>query len=121
MFKITDNLHPSFLNHTNFKCTYFFFATETTFAILGTHLWPLSVVKQRLYDNFIQNWNSWLREFSRASFYSGVCSFHYHYLNFVRVKKYRQETARLWCSSHRLEIEAGRCHKPIRTPVENKT
>ena len=41
-------------------------------------------------------------------------------LNFVRVKKCRQAIARLWCSSHRLEIEAGRWHKPIRTPVENR-
>ena len=41
MFKISDNLHFSFLNYTNFKCSYFF-ANETTFAILGTHFWPLS-------------------------------------------------------------------------------
>ena len=47
----------------------------------------LSLVKQRMHDNFIQNWNSRLRESSRASFYSGICSFHYqHYLNCVRVK-----------------------------------
>ena len=46
----------------------------------------LSLVKQRLHDNFIQNWNSWLRESSRASFYSGISSFHYqYYLNFVSV------------------------------------
>ena len=42
MFKISDNLHFSFSNYTNFKCTYFF-ANEITFAILGTHVWPLSV------------------------------------------------------------------------------
>ena len=54
----------------------------------------LSLVKQSLHDNFIQ-------------------SIH-------RVKKYRQAIARLRCSSDRLEIEAGRLHKPIRTPVENR-
>ena len=81
----------------------------------------LSLVKQILHDNFIQYWNSRLRKSSRASFYPGISSFHYqHYLNFVRVKKYRQAIARLPCSSHRLEIEAGRWHKPIRTPVENR-
>ena len=81
----------------------------------------LSLVKQRLHDNFIQNWNSRLRESSRASFNSGISSFHFqHYLNFVRAKKYRQAIARLRCSSHRLEIEADRWHKPIRTPVENR-
>ena len=69
----------------------------------------LSLVKQRLHDNFVQNWNSRLRESSRASFYSGISSFHFqHYLDFVRAKKYRQAIARLRCSSHRLEIEAGR-------------
>ena len=48
----------------------------------------LSIVKQKLHDNFIQNWNSRLRESSRASFYSGISSFHFqHYLNFVRTKK----------------------------------
>ena len=47
----------------------------------------LSLVKQRMHDNFIQNWNSRLIESSRASFYSGICSFHYqHYLNCVRVE-----------------------------------
>ena len=42
MFKISDNLHSSFSNYTNFKCTSFF-AKETTFAILATYLWPLTV------------------------------------------------------------------------------
>ena len=81
----------------------------------------LSLVKQRLHDNFIQNWNSWLRESSRASFYSDIFSFHYqYYLNYVSVRKYRQAIPRLQCSSHRLEIEAGRRYKLIRTPVENR-
>ena len=49
----------------------------------------LSLVKQRLHDNFIQIWNSRLRESSRAPIYSGICCFRYkHYLNFVKVKKY---------------------------------
>ena len=39
---------------------------------------------------------------------------------FFSVKKYRLAIARLRCSSHRLEIEAGRWHKPTRTPVENR-
>ena len=45
MLKISDNFHFSFSNYTNFKCTYFF-ANEITFAIYGTHLWPLSVHSQ---------------------------------------------------------------------------
>ena len=42
MFKISDNLHSSFSNYTNFKYTYIF-ANETTFAIVATYLWPLTV------------------------------------------------------------------------------
>ena len=47
----------------------------------------LSVVKQRLHDNFKQNWNLQLRESNRGSFHTGIYSFHYlHVLNLVRVK-----------------------------------
>ena len=52
MFKISDKLHSSFSNYTNFKCTKIF-ANETTFAILGTHLWPLSVYVDALATNNI--------------------------------------------------------------------
>ena len=45
MLKISDNLHFSFSNYTNFKCTKIF-ANEAKFAILGIHLWPLSVCAQ---------------------------------------------------------------------------
>ena len=34
MFKISDNLHSSFSNYTNFKCTYIF-AKETTLTSTG--------------------------------------------------------------------------------------
>ena len=34
------------------------------------------------------------------------------------MKKYRNAYARLRCSSHRLEIEAGRFHKPVKTPID---
>ena len=55
IFKISDNLHSSFSNYTNSKCT-LIFATETTFAILGTHLWPLSVaLSHHLYT--FENYN----------------------------------------------------------------
>ena len=61
----------------------------------------LDLVKQRLHDNFVQNWNSRLEESSRASFYTIISSFHFqHYLNFLKVKKYRNAYARLRCSSH---------------------
>ena len=40
------------------------------------------------------------------------------YLDFVTVQKFRYTFTRLRVASHRLEIEAGRWHKPNRTPVE---
>lgn len=81
----------------------------------------LNLVNQRLQDNFLQNWNSRLADSSRAAFYTCINSFQYqHYLNFVKVRKYRQALSRLRCSSHRLEIESGRWHKPVRTPIENR-
>ena len=81
----------------------------------------LDLVKQRLHDNFVQNWNSRLEEPSRASFYTIISSFHFqHYLNFLKVKKYRNAYARLRCSSHRLEIEAGRFHKPVKKSIEER-
>ena len=81
----------------------------------------LSLVKQRLHDQFIQNWNSRIQESSRANFYACVSSFQFrNYLNFVKVKKYRNALTRLICSSHRLEIESGRWHKPVKIPTHQR-
>ena len=44
----------------------------------------LNLVKQRLHDQFIQNWDSMLEESSRATFYMHISSFHFQsYLNDV--------------------------------------
>lgn len=81
----------------------------------------LNILGQRLNDNFLQNWNSRLEDSTRAIFYRSINSFYYqHYLNLVKVKKYRFALCRLRCSSHRLEIESGRWHKPVKTPIENR-
>lgn len=81
----------------------------------------LNLFKQRLHDQFVQNWSSRLEESSRASFYSSVSSFQFqNYLNLVKVKKYRNAIARLKCSSHRLEIESWRWHKPIRKLIDER-
>ena len=81
----------------------------------------LNLVKQRLHDNFIQNWNSRLIDSSKAIFYTSISSFHFqNYLNVVKVKKYRNAFSRLRCSSHRLEIESGRWHRPMRKPIEDR-
>ena len=69
----------------------------------------LSVVKQRLTDNFIQNWNERIQASSRAKTYSLFRDFSYKtYLEIVKVEKFRFVLSRIRMSSHRLHIEAGR-------------
>ena len=79
----------------------------------------LSVVKQRLLDNFIQNWNSRLKESSRALFYRNLSFGYKSYLDTV-TSKLRVALSRLRLSSHRLEIETGRWAKPNSIPIENR-
>ena len=68
----------------------------------------LSLVKQRLSDNFIQNWNSRLTDSSRALFYRNFTFGYKSYLDTVTTNKFRFALSRLRLSSHRLEIETGR-------------
>ena len=81
----------------------------------------LSVFKQRLTDNFIQGWNEEISNSSKANTYKLLADFNFKlYLDFVTIKKFRYAFTRLRVASHRLEIEAGRWHKPNRTPVEER-
>lgn len=81
----------------------------------------LTLFKQRLKDNFIQDWNARINESSRALFYRNISSFEYQcYLDFITVKQFRVALTRLRVSSHRLEVEAGRWHKPVSTPFDNR-
>ena len=81
----------------------------------------LCVLKQRLLDNFSQEWSSRLAESSRANFYSLFSSFeHQFYLDFVKVKKFRVAMTKLRSSSHRLEIEVGRWARPNRIPIDER-
>ena len=69
----------------------------------------ISVFKQRLADNFIQNWQSRLAESSRAILYRTIATFQFQpYFDKVNVSKYLQAHSKLCMSSHRLEVEAGR-------------
>lgn len=61
----------------------------------------ISVVKQRLSDNFIQNWNSWLNESSRALFYRNFSFGYKSYLDIVINSKLRVALTLLCLSSHR--------------------
>ena len=81
----------------------------------------LAEFKQRLNDNFIQNWNSRLVESSRANFYRLFSKFeHQLYLETIKVTKFRITLSKLRLSSHRLEIEVGRWARPNRTPLDQR-
>ena len=81
----------------------------------------LSLVKQRLKDTFVQNWNSRLNDSSRARFYRNFNTFGYKfYLDIVTTEKFRYALTRLRLSSHRLEVETGRWAKPNAIPFENR-
>jgi hypothetical protein len=75
-------------------------------------------VKQRLEDVFIQDLRNRLGVSTRADVYRNMTdTFEYKlYLNVVTVGKFRVALSRFRTSSHRLCIESGRWHKPIKTP-----
>ena len=81
----------------------------------------LKIVKQRINDQSLQNLNARLNESSRALFYRCIFNFKFQpYLDILSVSKYRVYLSRLRLSSHRLNIEAGRWNKPVRTPVNER-
>ena len=81
---------------------------------VGNNLLFLKLLKQRLNDTFIQNWESRLQTSSRAIFYKELSSFDYkQYLDIINIKKFRIAVTKLRLSSHRLEIETGRWARPL--------
>ena len=80
----------------------------------------LSLVKQRLYDNFLQKWNIEINGSTRANFYKNISNFGFQsYLDIVTIKKFRTALSRLRLSSHRLKVEMGRWVRPVRVQCEN--
>lgn len=83
-----------------------------------TYLWnsqyvtnlQLQMVIQRLYDQYIQSWYSYVNESSKLSTYKSVkTQFQYEkYLSCVQIEKHRVALTRLRCSAHNLMIEEGR-------------
>ena len=69
----------------------------------------------------MQDWSEEISNSSRENTYSLIADFNFKcYLYFVTIRKFRYAFTRLRVASHRLEIEAGRWHKPNRTPVEER-
>ena len=76
---------------------------------VGNYEGFMTFLKQRLTDNFIQNWHSRLEESSRAIFYRSIASFQLQpYLQSLNVTKFRNAISKLRMASNRLEIETGR-------------
>ena len=67
----------------------------------------LSLVKQRLVDTFVQNWNSRLTDSSRALFYRNFSFGYKSYLDNVTTSKFRIALSRLRVCSHRLRSKLG--------------
>ena len=69
----------------------------------------IHILKERLNDNFIQNWNSELIESSRVR--PGVLVYKFSlqpYLTCITLEQFRISLSRLRMSSHRLTRETGR-------------
>lgn len=81
----------------------------------------LTLAKQRIRDQFLQNWNSRLHDSSRAIFYRNIVTFMFQpYLDIINIAKNRINLTRIRVSSHRLHIETGRWKKPIATPINER-
>ena len=81
----------------------------------------LLILKQRLADNFLQNWSERLEASSRASFYKHICIFQFQpCLDKVVTRKFRVALSKLRLSSHRLLIESGRWNRPQPIPREQR-
>ena len=81
----------------------------------------LIVAKQRVRDQFVQNWHSRLENSSRALFYVQVSNFKLQpYLEVLNSSKLITAMARIRVSSHRLMIETGRWNKPVAIPLNER-
>ena len=78
-------------------------------------------VKQRINDQFLQNWRARLENSSRATFYRCIADFKFQpYLNALNLSKVRTSLSRLRVSSHRLYVETGRWNKPTSIPFDER-
>ena len=87
---------------------------------VGDRVLFLNLVKQRLTDQFIQNWNSRLNDSIRALFHRNFSFGYKTYLDFVSVGKLRFALSRLRLSSHHLEVETGRWARSNAIPFEER-
>jgi len=89
------------------------------FQDIGNTEYFLYIVKQRLCDQFVQNWQGPLEQSSRARFYKNISSFKLQPYLYTLFQSYAMSKLRM--SSHRLHIETGRWSKPRTTPLNKRT
>ena len=69
----------------------------------------IRILKKRLNDNLVQNWNLELIESSRVRTYVLFCNFRLQpYLTWTTLERFRISLSRLKMSSHRSKVETGR-------------
>ena len=77
--------------------------------------------KQRIKDCFQQEWVEKINDSTRSNTYKLICDFNCKTsLDTIEVSKFRIALTRLRTSSHRLEIETGRWHKPNPIPLSER-
>ena len=81
----------------------------------------LTVLRQRLKDQYMQDWSNEINNSSRARFYRNISDFCIQpYLNLITIRKFRSAMTKLRVSSHRLEVEIGRWSRPVSTPFDER-
>ena len=91
------------------------------FQTIGNSKLFLSIVRQRIKDQFVQNWSSRLNNSSRAIFYRNISDFSFQqYLELISNRKLRINLSGLRLSSHRLSIETGRWNQPVSLPINQR-
>jgi len=79
------------------------------------------VFKQRLHDSYIQLWHHRLDNSTRATFFREVVDFDFQtFLKCINIQKFRIAFTRIIVSSHNLQVESGRWHRPTSIPLEDR-
>ena len=82
----------------------------------------ISLVKQRFFYMFVQNWNTDINDSTRTRCYILYADFYRFqpYLNLINIEKIRVALLCFIVSAHRLEVETGRLYKPVAVPVNER-
>ena len=73
----------------------------------------ISLVKQRVFYMFVQNWNTDINDPTRVMCYI-------LYANLINIGNNCVELARFRVLAHRLEVETGRWHEPVALPFNER-